>query len=81
MVDSTKTMYIFINAKLGYENNIINDLKEIQEVKAVHGVFGAYDIIAKVEASEEEKLRDLINWKIRKMQNIHSILTLLSYEL
>jgi len=42
----------------------------------VHGTFGAYDIIAKVQAESADKLREAVTWKIRKMDKIRSTLTL-----
>ena len=46
----------------------------------MHGTFGAYDILAKVEASLVEKLRETITWKIRKIANIRSTLTLMGIQ-
>ena len=46
------TAYVLINCDLGYEEQIIEDLKHLSDVKEVHGVFGAYDILAKVESDQ-----------------------------
>ena len=71
------TAYVLVNCDLGYEEEIIDELKQIEDVKEVHGVFGAYDILAKVESDSEENLRETIAWKIRKLNNIRSTLTLM----
>ena len=68
--------YVLLNCELGAEEEIIGKLKELENVKEVHGTFGAYDIIAKVEAESADKLREAITWKIRKMDKIRSTLTL-----
>ena len=68
--------YILVNCDLGAEDEVIGGLKQIDQVKEVHGTFGAYDIIAKVEAESADKLREAITWKIRKMDKIRSTLTL-----
>ncbi len=68
--------YVLLNCELGAEEEIIGKLKQIEHVKEVHGTFGAYDIIAKVEAESADKLREAITWKIRKMDKIRSTLTL-----
>ena len=70
------TTYVLINCDLGKEEEIIDKLKKISEVKAVQGTFGAYDILAKIESDEEHKLRDTITNKIRKLDRIRSTLTL-----
>ena len=68
--------YILVNCELGAEDDVIGGLKQIEQVREVHGTFGAYDIIAKVEAESADKLREAITWKIRKMDKIRSTLTL-----
>jgi len=74
------TAYVLINCDLGFEKAVISELKSIEDVKEVHGTFGAYDILAKVEASPIETLRETITWKIRKIQKIRSTLTLMGIE-
>jgi len=69
--------YVLINCDLGYEEQIIEELKHISDVKEVHGTFGAYDILAKVESDTVEKLKETITWKIRKIQKVRTTLTLL----
>ena len=46
------TAYVLINCDLGSEEDVIDALKEIEHVKEIHGTFGAYDIIAKVDGSK-----------------------------
>ena len=68
--------YVLVNCELGAEEGVIGGLKQIEQVKEVHGTFGAYDIIAKVQTEAADKLREAITWKIRKMDKIRSTLTL-----
>jgi len=74
------TAYVLINCDLGYEEQIIEELKHISDVKDVHGTFGAYDVIAKVESANVKNLRDTITWKIRKLDRVRSTLTLMVIE-
>lgn len=74
------TAYILINCEIGSEKSIIDQVKKIEGVKEVMGVFGAYDILAKIEASPVEKLREIITWQIRKIDKIRSTLTLMGVE-
>tara|TARA_B100002003_G_scaffold23185_1_gene19170 strand:+ start:438 stop:680 length:243 start_codon:yes stop_codon:yes gene_type:complete len=68
--------YVLVNCDLGAEEEIISGLKQIEQVKEVHGTFGAYDIIAKIQTESTDKLREAVTWKIRKMDKIRSTLTL-----
>ena len=74
------TAYVLINCELGYEEQIIEELRHISDVKEVHGTFGAYDILAKVESANVETLRETIMWKIRKIDKVRSTLTLMGIE-
>jgi len=68
---------VLINCDLGSEEQIIEELKHLSDVKEVHGTFGAYDILAKVESDQTAALREIIMWKIRKMGRVRSTLTLM----
>ncbi len=63
---------------MGSEEDIISQLKTIEGVKEVQGTFGAYDILAKVESEDVDKLRDTLTLKIRKLDRIRSTLTLMA---
>jgi len=72
-----ETAYILINCDLGSEEEVIEDLKHIESVNEIHGTFGAYDIIAKIENPKKDKLREIITWNIRKLEHVRSTLTLM----
>ena len=74
------TAYVLINCELGSEESIIQQLKNLDGVIEVHGTFGAYDILAKIESSTVDVLRETITWKIRKIDQIRSTLTLMGIE-
>ena len=74
------TAYVLINCELGSEEEIIKQLKELDGVTEVHGTFGAYDILSKIESVTVESLRETITWKIRKIDKIRSTLTLMGIE-
>jgi DNA-binding Lrp family transcriptional regulator len=75
-----ETAYVLITCDLGHEEEIIENLKHIDAVKEIHGTFGAYDIIAKVEHTQKEKLREVIIWNIRKIEHVRSTLSLMAIE-
>ena len=74
------TAYVLINCELGSEESIISQLKNLDGIIEVHGTFGAYDILAKIESGTVEALRETITWKIRKIEKIRSTLTLMGIE-
>ena len=69
--------YVLINCDTGYEESIIKELRKMGSIKEIHGTLGVYDIIAKVESENQEKLKEAIIGDIRKLTNIKSTLTLM----
>jgi len=72
--------YVLISCDLGFDAEIIDEIKQVEEVKEVHGIFGAYDIIVKLKSDNVENLKDVITWKIRKLSSVRSTLTLMTME-
>ena len=56
---------------------IIESLNHLESVKEVHGTFGAYDMIAKIENQDRDRLRETIIWNVRKLEHVRSTLTLM----
>ena len=75
-----ETAYVLITCDLGYEEQIIDELKQLTNVKEAHGILGAYDILAKVESANVKNLRETITWKIRKLNRVRSTLSLMVIE-
>ena len=78
--NKSATAYVLINCDLGAEESVIEELKHFENVKEIHGVFGAYDIIVKVESENLDALRETITWQIRKLNKVRSTLTLSGIE-
>jgi len=72
--------YVLINCDWGYEEQVIEELKHISDVKEIHGTYGAYDMVAKVESDQITTLRETITSKIRKIDRIRSTLSLMAVE-
>jgi DNA-binding Lrp family transcriptional regulator len=74
------TAYVLINCDLGSEESIIGDLKKLPETVEVSGVYGVYDIVAKIRSDSMEKLRETITWHVRKIDKVRSTLTMIVIE-
>lgn len=69
--------FVLINTEIGAEEEILQELRKIPNVKEAYVVYGVYDIIAKVEAENMDKLKEIISWKIRRLDRVRSTLTML----
>jgi len=72
------TAFVLVNAELGYEEEVIREIRKLADVKEAHLVYGMYDIIVKVEGLSVEKVKETVNSKIRKMDKIRSTLTMIA---
>ena len=70
------TAYILISCEVGTEESILVELKSLESVKEISGLFGSYDIIVKLEATSEENLKDIVVSKIRNLKKIRTTVTL-----
>jgi hypothetical protein len=73
------TAYVLINCDLGSKEKVFSELKSIKKVET-QGVFGAYDMITKIEAPTADMIKDIISSKIRVIDRIRSTLTLMGIE-
>jgi DNA-binding Lrp family transcriptional regulator len=72
--------YVIIHCKTGMEEWVIRNLKKIEGVKEVAGVLSLYDIVVKIEAKDQDTLEKIITKQIRKVQHIHTTMTLMVIE-
>jgi len=69
--------FVLINTELGAEDEVRRELLEIPEVEEAYAVYGVYDIIVKLKAETMEKIKEVITWKIRRMNKVRSTLTMI----
>ena len=68
--------FVLINAELGAETDLLNQLKTMNYVKYVYVLYGAYDLVVKIEAPDSETLKKTISSSIRQLKNVRSTLTM-----
>ncbi len=67
---------MLISCEIGQEQSVYSKLSTIPEIKNCLITYGIYDIVAKIETVTSQELNQVINSKIRKLENIRSIITL-----
>jgi DNA-binding Lrp family transcriptional regulator len=71
---------VLINAEVGSEDELLRELRKLNNVSEAHAVYGVYDILAKVEAETMKELKEVITSKVRKLKNLRSSLTMMVME-
>tara|TARA_B100001179_G_scaffold202921_1_gene164797 strand:+ start:125 stop:388 length:264 start_codon:yes stop_codon:yes gene_type:complete len=79
------TAYVLLNSDLGTDESIISKIKEILKDEkdiefTTQGVYGIYDIVLKISSDNTDILRDIITYKIRKINRVQSTLTMMVVE-
>ena len=72
--------FVLINTKIDAMEKVLKALENIENVKEAYSVFGVYDVIVKVEADSMDKIKDLITYRIRKLDGVSSSLTMIVIE-
>ena len=72
--------FVLINAEIGSEDEVLKQLKGLPNVKESYVVYGVYDIVAKVLADTMDKLKEIVTWKIRRLDKVRSTLTMIVVE-
>jgi DNA-binding Lrp family transcriptional regulator len=71
--------YVLVNAELGMESEITKTLEDVNEITNIHGLYGLYDLIVEIEAENMDRIKDVALNKIRRLDNVKSTITLLTY--
>jgi DNA-binding Lrp family transcriptional regulator len=71
---------VLVNAEIGSEEEVFNEITKIEGVTEAYVVYGVYDIIAKVEADTMERLKEIVATNIRKLPKVRSTLTMIIVE-
>ncbi len=66
-----------LNVETGTEEEVINKLKELQEVREAWMVYGVYDIVVRVKAETMEELKNIVSWTIRRLDRVRSTMTMI----
>jgi DNA-binding Lrp family transcriptional regulator len=72
--------FVLINSEIGAEDELLKELQGIESVKEAYSVYGVYDIVVKVEAETMDKLKEIVTWKIRRLDKVRSTLTMIVME-
>ena len=79
------TAYVLLNSDLGSDESLIAEVRNILTSEnniryEIQGVYGVYDIVLKLMASDTDSLRYIITNKIRKIPKVQSTLTMMVIE-
>jgi DNA-binding Lrp family transcriptional regulator len=68
--------FVLINVAPAHEHDVYNKLSKIPQIVEIHPLFGEYDLIAKIDATDFEELGTIIVNKIRSITGVLDTKTL-----
>jgi DNA-binding Lrp family transcriptional regulator len=72
--------YVLFNVESGSEDNVLKQLRNINNVEEAYVSYGVYDLVVRVKADTMEELKDSVTHKIRTIKQVRSTLTLIMME-
>ena len=75
---SVKLAYVLITTEPGLEEKVFSELRTVKDVKEVYTVYGVYDVLAKIEADSLRELKDIVSFKIRRLNAVKNTLLMIS---
>ena len=74
------TAFVLINTEIGSEADVLKELKTVEGVIEASAVYGVYDIVARVTADTMDKLKEIVTWRVRRLDKVRSTLTMIVVE-
>jgi len=71
--------FVLLNTELGMESKIVEALNGVEEITNIHSLYGIYDLIIEMEAETMDKIKEVVFNKVRRLDNVKSTITLLTY--
>ncbi len=71
---------MLVNAEIGSESEVLGALKKIDAVEEAYMVYGVYDLIVKIKAHTTGELKEIVTWKVRRLNKVRSTTTMIVTE-
>ena len=72
--------FVLINVESGFEDKVLQEIRDIQGVEEAYFSYGVYDIITKIKAETMDQLKDTVTKNVRALPKVRSTLTLIMME-
>ena len=69
--------FVLVTTELGFEEDVLRQIRALSGVKEAHLIYGMYDIMVKIEGSTATEVDEQVA-RIRKLDKINSTQTLIA---
>lgn len=68
---------VLVNTEIDSQSNVIEHLRKVEGIEEAHALYGVYDLTVKIKASSIDKIKEIINQYIRRLDGVTNSLTLM----
>ena len=72
--------YVLFDVQSGAEDQVLKEVKLVDEVQEAYVTYGVFDLVLKVNADSSEGLKQLVTHRLRTIDNVRSTMTLMLTE-
>ncbi len=77
-ISKPTSAYVLITCELGCQTAVIDELRTLPQVIEAYEIYGSiYDIIVKITATNEAKLKEIIRDDVRRIEKVRSTQTMM----
>ena len=62
---------------MGFEEQVLEKVRNVDGVQEVFVAYGVYDLIAKIRTDSMEELKELVSYRLRRIPDVRSTLRLM----
>jgi DNA-binding Lrp family transcriptional regulator len=73
-------LLISVSNEVGSDADVLTALRKVNGIEEAYAVYGVYDIIAKVTADTENKLKDIVQRDVRSISKVRYVSVPLSFK-
>ena len=68
---------VLVNTEMDSQSSVIEHLRKVEGIEEAHALYGVYDLLVKIKASSIDKIKEIINQYIRRLNGVTNSLTLM----
>jgi len=72
--------YVLLTVEPEAKGEVLEKLKELEQLTEIYSTNGTYDFLVKVEADTLEKVKETVDLHIRKLDKVKSSITMIVFE-
>jgi DNA-binding Lrp family transcriptional regulator len=71
--------YVLVDTELGYEEQVVKELENIDGITNKYIVYGIHDIIVEIETENMDDIKKIVFEKIRPLRYVKKTITLTTF--